>query len=104
MQTTDDVASGNSLFQVQSAFISELDRTMHSTPSFRFGLSPLDEIFTGTREQEGSELARASARKLGLYRNGIIMFATHFQNVPSLEVEGRYKNFRVTATIVDKMV
>ena len=101
MQTTDNAQSGDSLFSAQTKCITELETAMIAAAPGEFGMNALDEIFTGTRQEEGEPLAKFSAQKLGNYRNDITMFATHFSSIPALESEpdSRYKNYKVTAQV-----
>jgi hypothetical protein len=105
MQTSDNVEKGHSLFQAQSIFMADLQKKMASESPESFRINVLDEIFTGTAAEDGSKLAKASARHLGTFPHSITMFATHFPNVTELEEEeARFVNYKVVAEMIDGMI
>jgi hypothetical protein len=101
MSSTDSIGDGQSLFKAQAHFASQ---TIQKVRNFdRFSFLVLDELFNGTNPTEGPAFAKAVAKVLGEFRRSILIYATHFQEVPDLADESdRFSNFCVSRDVEGK--
>jgi hypothetical protein len=98
-----DTIGKESLFQAEVNRIKSYFEELQSMKN-GFVLSIMDELFTGTNPEEGSQASYGAAKKLSQYHNSINIIATHFINgegrmkdMTKLEAEtgGLFKNFYV---------
>ena len=61
----------------------------------------MDEVFSGTNAEGGSEYAYKFADELGKSQNTILVIATHFGNMTELEQTSNFKNLCVTAEVMN---
>ncbi|MGE0009864.1 MAG: hypothetical protein AB7S89_03530 [Candidatus Babeliales bacterium] len=101
LNITDDIASGTSLFHAEILRAKELVEQIKTLRSDEFCFTIMDEVFSGTNAEGGSEYAYKFADELGRNENTILVIATHFGNMHELETTSNFKNLSVTAHVMD---
>ena len=97
LNITDDVSKQQSLFRTEIARAQTLLTSVKQLPANHFSFTILDEICTGTERIEGEALAYAIAKKLGLYKNSLVLLASHFPGLTELGKQETdiYRNMKV---------
>lgn len=100
MNITDDIQQKASLFQAEIDRARKLveigkDVARHQ----KFGIVVMDELFTGTNPKQGAIGSERVANKLFINTNLITLFATHYDNMSSLEAQ--YPNKQVMNYKID---
>ncbi len=101
LNITDDISTGTSLFHAEIKRAKELVDQVKKLRSDEFCFTILDEVFSGTNAEGGSESAYKFAHELGTSKNTILVIATHFANMIELEETSNFKNMSVTASVME---
>ncbi len=101
LNITDDISTGTSLFHAEIKRAKELVDQVKKLKSNEFCFTILDEVFSGTNAEGGSEAAYKFAHELGTSANTILVIATHFANMIELEETSNFKNMSVTASVME---
>jgi DNA mismatch repair protein MutS len=99
LQMTDDIGNGNSLFKAEVLRAQSLLDNAQKLGSDKFGFVVIDELFTGTSADKGSQAAYKVAERLANLPNVIFILATHFPQLTELEKnsKGSCKNYKIEA-------
>lgn len=97
LHVLDDVAAGNSLFKAEILRAQSLLENAQALTDNDYGFVVIDELFTGTASDKGSNAAYKVAHKLSCADNIIYILATHFPELTQLEqaTDGICKNYKV---------
>jgi DNA mismatch repair ATPase MutS len=99
LNITDDIGSGNSLFKAQIGRAEHLLAKAQGLADHEFGFLAFDEMFNGTDPQVGQALSYSVAQYLGDCNNIITVLATHFPTITTLETQGKFANYKVSASV-----
>jgi DNA mismatch repair ATPase MutS len=95
MNTSDNAALSQSLFQAQLDVMVKLHQDIESLTGRGFSFAALDELLSGTSLEESEALGFAAVEKLGRLANGINMIVTHHRRLTLLE--GRsFRNYKLS--------
>lgn len=96
LNITDDIAAGNSLFKAGVLRARELLTRVERLDENEFAFTAVDEVFNGTRYQEGQAAAYTLLKMLGASSQNICLTATHFPLITKLEQEtDTFANYKV---------
>lgn len=97
LRIVDDIASGNSLFQAEVLRAQNLIEQTQRLSAHDFGFLVIDELFTGTSAEKGSQAAYKVAESLATAPGIVMVVATHFPQLTELEKasHGAFKNYKV---------
>lgn len=100
LNITDDISSGTSLFHAEILRAKELVNQVKALEPQQFCFTILDEVFSGTNAEGGSQSAYQFAHELGQHANTVLVIATHFENMTELEKTSTFTNMSVTAKVL----
>lgn len=98
LQVTDEIASGNSLFQAEVIRMKLLLSAASAHHEEQYTFLAIDELFLGTSCEYGEKAAKYVIQKLiGLENNALSIISTHFHNLTELEKEhqGTIVNYKM---------
>jgi DNA mismatch repair ATPase MutS len=103
MNIVDDPQKKESHFQSEVRRIAEIQKRVAALREDEFGYLVLDELYSGTSDEERAALGRAAVNDLGNRKNLLSMVVTHDKALPPLAEKEKsgIKNFRV---LVDDQV
>ncbi|MBA2306692.1 hypothetical protein H0W26_01000 [Candidatus Dependentiae bacterium] len=97
LNITDD--HGKSLFEAQVQRTKHILEHVRTMASQRYSFLLIDELFNGTEGRIGQAASCSIADYLSKNAQVISVFPTHFQQLTSLEGNGRSVNYRVSAQV-----